>query len=361
MKKILIITSAYGSGHKVPAEALQEELLHRGYAVSVLDFKDIIGTDPERISKKIYELSAEHLPLLYQGIASITDSEKILNRISSLLPPSSLKKFEQLLQKTKPDIIVTTYPAANRLITMYKKKMGFSLVTVVTDLKSLHRYWIAPGTDAYLVPLRETKIALRALGVPARLIHVLGFPLRPVFTKKKDNRVLRQNFSISTRAFVVLYMLHTGPDHFALPLARKIEMMPNTQLVVICGKNEKLRTQLVRKLPHAHVLGFVSNIDEYLRIANVAMGKAGTGFLMESATMGCPVIITKYLKPQEEGNAQLFEEKGIGFIETSTTKILKRLEEMEKTGEKKEVSKTKTPLIHNLNATRRIVNYITSL
>ena len=52
------------------------------------------------------------------------------------------------------------------------------IMTVVSDLVTVHRGWVDPGTESYLLPTQEAAESLRRQGVPAeRLVHV-GFPIR---------------------------------------------------------------------------------------------------------------------------------------------------------------------------------------
>ncbi len=360
MKKILIVTSEFGSGHKTPAEALRQEFIRQGHHAEFFDFEDIIGAFTERVTKELFDFATTHVPLLHRGLAAATNSNSILDVIIRLTPAKVSENLEARIRSMQPDAVVTTFPAANRLIAELKKKYPFELVSVVTDLKTIHHYWIAEGTDAYIAALPDTATSLAALGVPKEKIFVLGYPLRAPFFAQKDTHALRAQFAIANNDFVALYLVHTAPDSFAEQLARALDTTPDITPVIICGKNEALKQSLKRELRRTHIIGFANNMDEYLRVADVAIGKAGTGFLMEAAAMGCPVIITKYLKPQEEGNAEFFESHGIGFIERTAAKAMARVRTLK--NESKDVRAARSQKTKNIfpkNTTAAIVEFIT--
>lgn len=341
------------------AEAIAQELRNQGHVAELFDFKDIIGAFTNRITKEFHNFATTHIPLLHRGIAAATDSPTILDAIIALSPGKVAENIEMHIRASRPDIIVSTYPAANRLITGLKGEYHFSLVSIITDLASLHAYWTAPGTDAYIAPLPETAAALQKLGVPASHIHTLGYPLRDAFFENKNRDALRHKLGATRDAFVVLYMAHSAPDPFVADLARMLHKTPDITPVVICGKNETLRKKLSRTLRKRHIVGFVNNVDEYLQIADVIIGKAGPGFLMEAAAIGRPVIITKYLKPQEEGNVEIFTAHNFGFVETTAEDALRRvlLLKNEPVAAREERSRAMRALVPH-NATKAIVKFV---
>lgn len=309
----------------MPAEALRAEFVRQGHSAEIFDFKDIIGRFTERITKELFNFATTHVPLLHRGLAAATDSNTILDAIVAMAPAKVSANLDAYIEKMRPDTIVTTFPAANRLIAELKTKHTFQLVSVVTDLKTLHAYWFAPGIDAHIAPLPETVAALKELGAPPKTIHELGFPLRAAFFEHKDVGALRKKLSLPDHTFTALYMAHTAPDPFVEDLAWLLEKTSGITPIIVCGKNDALKEKLSRELPRAHVLGFIDNMDEYFRVADVAIGKAGTGFVMEAAAMGCPIVITKFVKPQEEGNVDIFTKRGFGFVEKTAVRAMKRI------------------------------------
>lgn len=346
----------------MPAEALRAEFIRQGHTAEIFDFKDIIGTFTERITKELFNFATTHIPLLHRGLAAATDSNTILDAIVAMAPAKVSENLEAYIEKMRPDTIVTTFPAANRLIAELKTKHNFQLVSVVTDLETLHAYWFAPRTDAYIVALPETVTALKELGAPAKNIHALGYPLRAAFFESKDVSKLKKHLSIPHDAYVALYMAHTAPDPFVEDLAWLLEKTPGIIPIIICGKNAALKEKLSRELPRAHVLGFVTTMDEYFRVADVAIGKAGTGFLMEAAAMGCPVVITKFVKPQEEGNVHIFTKRSFGFVEKTAVRAMKRVLALkdEPAATKQERSATMRALFPR-NTTEAIVKFVAEL
>ena len=59
-------------------------------------------------------------------------------------------------------------------------------------------------------------------------------------------------------------------------------------------------------------LGFVTNMAEYMVVADVLVTKAGPGTIAEAAAVGLPVMLTSFLPGQEAGNVNVVLDGGFG-------------------------------------------------
>jgi 1,2-diacylglycerol 3-beta-galactosyltransferase len=60
------------------------------------------------------------------------------------------------------------------------------------------------------------------------------------------------------------------------------------------------------------VLGFVDNMPELMRAADLLVSKAGPGAIGEALATGVPIVLTSYLPGQETENVSFVTETGIG-------------------------------------------------
>lgn len=325
--KIMIIYSRYGGGHRAPAEALTEgfKKWHKNYEVQMVDFADLIGGMVDLFFRKSFFFSISHAPIIHRTMAAVSNSDNILDYFTRLSTPFVFRRFSKQIKKFNPDLIVTTFPAANRMLGKFKKDHKFKLLTVVTDLLTVHKYWIAPETDKYLVAMPEMKTALQAHGVSEEKIETTGYPVRLDFFKKRNKTSLRKSLSLKPNKFTVLYLVGAVSEDFALKLSKKLDQEKNFQTIVVCGKNKSLQKKIKKLSKNNLVLGFVKNISDYIYASDVAIGKAGTNFIMESATLDKPIIITNYIEPQEHGNVEVVISKKWGSFEPTPDLIIKKL------------------------------------
>jgi 1,2-diacylglycerol 3-beta-galactosyltransferase len=77
---------------------------------------------------------------------------------------------------------------------------------------------------------------------------------------------------------------------------------------------ERLVALAPRLGPGAVVLGFVSNVADYMRAADALLSKAGPGTIAEAAACGLPIIVCDYISGQEAGNLAYVETRGAGEV-----------------------------------------------
>jgi 1,2-diacylglycerol 3-beta-galactosyltransferase len=96
------------------------------------------------------------------------------------------------------------------------------------------------------------------------------------------------------------------------------ESLRDTQLILICGRNEALATKL-RALPAKaarFVEGFTAQVPLYMHLSDFFIGKPGPGSISEAVQMGLPVIVERnaWTLPQERYNADWVTENSVGVV-----------------------------------------------
>jgi len=151
------------------------------------------------------------------------------------------------------------------------------------------------------VATEEAAVACVELGVPQQDIRCLGLPLpeTPVSTPEPKTST-RRKLGIDAAAPTVLLMGGAeGSGRIEAVLEALSSMQPDLQTIAITGRNEQLRRRLTRRLGSAsRVLGYVSNVAEWMAAADVIVTKAGSMTVMEAMQSGLPMVLTGSL-PQE--------------------------------------------------------------
>jgi 1,2-diacylglycerol 3-beta-galactosyltransferase len=102
-------------------------------------------------------------------------------------------------------------------------------------------------------------------------------------------------------------------------IAEELDAAPlDLQLILICGRNEKLRQALAARRFRRPVLveGFTTNVPYYMALADFLIGKPGPGSISEALHMGLPVITVSnaFTLPQERFNAQWLTRHNLGIV-----------------------------------------------
>jgi len=111
-----------------------------------------------------------------------------------------------------------------------------------------------------------------------------------------------------------------------------VRLLPDRQLLAICGRNAKLRARL-EALPHGapmFVEGFTQEVPRYMQMADYFIGKPGPGSISEAVAMRLPVIVERnaWTLPQERYNADWVREMGVGTVLPHFRGIARAVEEL---------------------------------
>jgi len=226
-----------------------------------------------------------------------------------------------LLKDHDPDVVLSVHPLLNHVAFQAIRTSGRprALMTVITDLVDFHRGWTFSQADLVVAPTeRARKVALRRR-VPAERVKLLGLPVDLRFRPPApgEKQALRRRFGLDQHRFTVLVMGGAaGVGHLAAQV-RSLATEPCAwQLVVVCGRNEKLRRRLHEVEGEAAcpmlVLGFVDYMPELMRACDVVVTKAGPGAIAEALATGLPLVITGFLPGQETPNVDFVVDSGIG-------------------------------------------------
>jgi UDP-N-acetylglucosamine:LPS N-acetylglucosamine transferase len=97
------------------------------------------------------------------------------------------------------------------------------------------------------------------------------------------------------------------------------------QLILICGKNEALASELKAlhwRMPH-FIEGFTTRVNYYMQLSDFFIGKPGPGSVSEALAMHLPVIVecNAWTLPQERYNTEWVVEKEVGVVLRNFRKI----------------------------------------
>lgn len=318
--RILIVTVTAGAGHNAAAAALDEawRAWRPDDAVDRVDLVKFFSPLHKKIYSDGYVKVVERAPELWGMFFSKTDNPKFVERLNKwarAIPSPSRKKFAAHLRAFKPDAVLCTHFLPNELLGMLRKKDKSTppfICTVVTDFEA-HALWMDPCVDLYCVAADETKARLVARGIAAETIAVTGIPVSAKFSSTPDAKAVRKACGLRDDLPVLLVL---GGGFGMGPVAEILGELNNApghfQILVVAGRNEKLRSKLAAQ-DHKHptrVLGFSSNMHELMAIADLIITKPGGLTTSEALAMGKPLFILNPIPGQEAANSDFLLERG---------------------------------------------------
>jgi 1,2-diacylglycerol 3-beta-galactosyltransferase len=187
-KFVLILTADAGFGHRSAANALAAAFRETHRNESTCQIVNVLD-DPQtprglRESQADYDHLARNMPDLYKIGYKATDANAPKTIIERGMQAMLYGVMRRILMEKRPDLIVSTYPLypapLGAVFTLTKKFVP--LVSVVTDLETVHQIWFNAYPDLIIVPTRAVRTLALAAKVPSRKIAVIGIPVHPDYS-----------------------------------------------------------------------------------------------------------------------------------------------------------------------------------
>ena len=319
--RILILFSDTGGGHRAAAKALTHALqaLDSTSVVTVAD--PLIGQGPMIVRRlaSLYSPVIRRSRPAWGAVYHASNTQATFAAIRAVFGPAVRKVMTQLLKEHDPDVVLSVHPLLNHVAHQAIRRSGRprALMTVITDLVDFHRGWTFSQADLVIAPTEGARrVALRRR-VPSDRVKLLGLPVDLRFRPPApgEKQALRRRFGLDQHRFTVLVIGGAaGVGHLAAQVRALTAERQGWQLVVVCGRNEKLRRRLLEleaSIPML-VLGFVDYMPELMRACDLVVTKAGPGAIAEALATGLPLVITGFLPGQESPNVDFVVESGIG-------------------------------------------------
>ncbi len=321
-KKILIIMSDTGGGHRSAAEAIAEaahQLYGEACRVEIADpWADHTPFPINRLGQ-LYGPLVNRSTILWKLLFRSSSNRHGMSLLVKIFWPMVRKSLKDFLRQSNPDVIVSVHPILTHfsIRALQEANLRTPFVTVVTDLVSLHPFWLCPETDSCLVPTKPARDHALASGLPlVEKVKVVGLPVSLKFARGVGEKgALRDTLGLERDRPTILVVGGGEGVGKIYKIARAIaKARVNAQLVVVAGRNKRLRRRLEKvdwEIPTT-VAGFVTNMPEWMGASDVIVTKAGSVTISEALIAGLPILLSGFIPGQEEGNVKYVINKGVG-------------------------------------------------
>lgn len=319
--RILIVYATAGAGHRKASEAIYKEAKYRGLDVTLVDILDFTSPFLKYLYSEGYIFLIKHFPSLWRVIFYLTD--KLRGGIFKIVPiifnRCNYIRYLNFLEKERFDLVISTHFMSTEITSYVEKKLNIKLVNVVTDF-CLHSLWFNEGADKYCVASDSVKNRLISFGIAAEKIEFTGIPIDMIFSKVYNREDAARKLGVKPDLFTLLIM--TGEVGMG-PIAKIINLLKeDLQLLVVCGRNKKLFTELTKiSAADLKIFGLVNNVYELMSVSDLIITKPGGLTTSESLAKGLPMIFFSIIPGQEAGNAKIIQDYGAGIIAQDVYRI----------------------------------------
>ena len=365
--KAMVLYANAGNGHRRAAEALAAvcEQDDRFSEVRLIDALEYTNKVFQELYANLYIEAVKKAPALWSIAFDESDQpwrgEKrriLLHRIHALSLSRKIRKFD-------PDLCLCTHfmPADIISTLLREDRLHTDLGVVVTDYY-VHATWLEKYVNRYYVAKAESREQLMQLNFPAGRVKTLGIPIDPLFENPIDRDTLCAKHGIDPSLPLVLlsagaFGVMSGGD-----MGQMLSSI-NTpcHLAVVCGNNKKLKGQIEKHIEgHGaentiyHILGFTTEMHEWMAMASLFIGKPGGLSSSECLACGLPMVIWNAIPGQEVFNTTYLLENGAAIAPDNISTLPFRIDELLKNPERLQRMRDAAKALGRPGAARAIVN-----
>jgi processive 1,2-diacylglycerol beta-glucosyltransferase len=315
--KILILTIPHGAAHERLADALRKALLGIQPQLTV-EVADALRLCARwfRTYYNSYEIPLKYWPALWGWI------EAKQHRHTSTGPGWLYRRGGQglfrFLQEFDPDIVIATEVGTCELAAMAKRERHarFYLVGAPTGV-DIDRAWAQPEVDLYITMAGDVASQLEVAEVPPAKIVPCGVPIDPAFSSLPDRQQARARLELRQDLPLILVLFggagHGKPQSILRELKKVTQSL---QAVFITGRNRHLEEVVRRQCEgdsRFRVLGWVSNMHEWLAAADLLVSKPGAMTVIEALNSALPLLAFDPLPGNERRACHLIEKWEVGY------------------------------------------------
>jgi processive 1,2-diacylglycerol beta-glucosyltransferase/1,2-diacylglycerol 3-beta-galactosyltransferase len=359
ISKTIIFYTKAGGGHKSMALALQKELESKGDSVVLVDIFGVdrgglFGFDFSHFFESSYNILTNRLTFFWTLLTVFWKTRWGRGLSYYFFEMFYADKIKDLLEKYKPDKVISTYYCVSEVATKIFVKSNLqtqqeniftnaTFFTVVPDLFSCSPMWFDSSLRSeyphkYLVFSPQA----RQIGIDSggknieQNIKSVGLVFDQKFEKKMTPQEiydfkLANNIDPSKTLILAVGGGSGFPKAFEL-LKEFLKNPLDVQLVIVCGRDTNLKSKLEKllqtnsqNLKSIQILGFTDKIHEYMNSCDAVITKSGPATVLESVSLGKPLFLIHYIWEQEMGNMQWVVNNSLGVFEPNIPKMLTKI------------------------------------
>jgi processive 1,2-diacylglycerol beta-glucosyltransferase len=328
---VLILSSAIGSGHMRASAAVVRgmALLDPEKTCSIVDFPHEVSPGIERLLRDAYLESLKLWPEAYGRLYQSSGTGQQSTTYMQYIQTAGIKTLERLVASTGARALVAPHFYGAGVLGVYKEQNpGMFSAVVLTDYVP-HPIGVPLNLDLYVVADDAAAEAVAKLGVPEERIHPTGIPIDPVFEEPVDPGPARKevlNLGDDDLPIVLVMGGGLGGGDLEEVVSLLLEASEAMHLVVLCGSNDRSRSQLARlatrKGKDATFLAFTDRVRELMAGGSVLVTKPGGMSCTEALASRLPQVLFHPIPGQEEDNAAAIIRYGAGVMAREASDIL---------------------------------------
>ncbi|WP_233899075.1 MGDG synthase family glycosyltransferase [Pseudonocardia dioxanivorans] len=317
---VLVLSAPVGEGHVAAARALATRMRALWPRAVVREVESTGSTARDAALARSYAATMRYVPGLY-GVAydALLHAPRAAAPFKAVSAARVGHDLAPLVEAERPDLVVSTYPMTTGGLAWLRRRgrLPARSVAVVTDM-AVHPYWAWRDVDETWTLLESSREQALTV-VPGADVRVAPAAVDVRFAPR-DRHAARVDLGLPVVGFTVLVSggsLGFGDVDTVVDavLAAATADRP-VRVVVLCGRNERLRRDLeARGLPETtlRAVGWTDRVPDLIAAGDVVLTTAGGVIATEALAVGRPVVFATPVAGHGRAGARLAEQAGLAL------------------------------------------------
>ncbi|HUJ66455.1 MAG TPA: hypothetical protein VLX59_13005 [Acidimicrobiales bacterium] len=305
-QRAVVLSGSLGLGHDVIADRLTSTLGDAGWESRTLDCMSLLGRVESRVGDRVFRwLSAR--PSIYDSLhfAHFRPGSRLAMAMDRSATKRLVPAVEAVLDDYGADLLISAFPTgASTAAKLARRRPDVRTAVLCTDA-CLHRLWVWPGTDLFLVTSEGAAESVRRY-LPRARVAVIPPPVRDEFFCVGSQRSARRDLGIPGDGPCVLVM---GGGWGLGPLASVAAALAQggVHVLAVAGRNRRVELLLAdmgRRSAFIHPFGFTTLVPKLMAAADVVVTIPGATTCSEARVVGRKLVLLDVLPGHGRENLQ---------------------------------------------------------
>ena len=292
-KTATLLTGPLGLGHEMMARCCAQLLEQSGWRTRRLDSMSLLGPRGGGAGMRTFNRLLA-IPALYDGLhfAHLRTGSRLADRMDRASSARLVPALRAELRRQPADLVFSVFATGASAAAKLKAGVpGLRTVVLCTDV-TVHRMWVAEGTDLFLVTSAAAEASVRRY-LPRAPVAVVPPPVRPEFYAAPPREQARKALGVPPEDFCVL-VIDSGWGFG--PLAEAVSALAGAgvHVLAVAGRDRRIERrfrELAASTPRITPFGFTDRVPELMAAADVVMALPGANTCSEARVVGRHLLL----------------------------------------------------------------------
>jgi len=308
--RYLIISASMGAGHDQVALELATRLRGGGAEAKVVDLLEVLPGPIGHGLRSGYAGMLRVAPWLYEGIyrAFFVPRDRLQPSTSPMVRLAA-RRLRPVISQYRPTAVLSTFHLAGQAVGRLRSRGALAVpgIVVITDAVA-HALWLDPGNDLFVCVFPHVAAeARRRTGRPAL---APGPIIDQRFMDPADRAAGCRALGLADGEDAAIISTGSWGVGDVVATARRLARLDGVRPTVLCGRNERLRSEL-STVDGCVALGWRDDLPDLFAAAAVLIDNAGGATCIEAFAAGLPVVSYRPIPGHGRAGVQALDEAGL--------------------------------------------------